>query len=376
MNETTSGPLPTTRIWDLPTRLLHWLLAAAVGASAATGFITGITALAWHLIAGAIVSAAILARVVWGLLGPPYARFTGFAYRPAAVLAHLRALVHGAHHRYRGHNPLGAMMVFALLGVLAVVALTGLASLGGLLKQGPLRALLSYATGTQALWLHNRYRLAILLLAMIAAHIAGVTFESWRGRENLTAAMLTGNKPSRPAIDSPPSVQPHPRAALATTLATLALSATAIAALAALPGRGVPPATQDPVFAEQCGACHLAYPPSLAPESTWTAILADLPHHFGADASLAPDQVAQIRGFLTANAAGHWDTLPAHLLRTPAPDGSLRITATPGWRRQHWAIAPAVFTAAPVYRPGNCAACHADAATGQFAPQQITIPPR
>ena len=75
-------PLPTTRIWDLPTRLLHWLLAAAVGASAATGFIAGITAVAWHLIAGAIVSAAILARVVWGLLGPPYARFTGFALPP------------------------------------------------------------------------------------------------------------------------------------------------------------------------------------------------------------------------------------------------------------------------------------------------------
>jgi cytochrome b len=360
------------RVWDLSVRIVHWVVVVGVAASAVTGFILGITVLAWHIIAGVVLMLAVAWRAVWGLLGPTYARFANFTYPPAVVLAHVRDVRSGRHHRYLGHNPLGAVMVFALLSVLAALGATGTITLGGLLKQGPLRAFLSFATGQQTLDIHNL--LAILLLAMIAAHVAGVAFESWRGHENLVAAMVTGDKPAQPATDPVPTVRPRRRAALVVMLAGLAASTAAVVGLTALPGRGVPPATLDPVFAEQCGACHLAFPPSLAPASTWNAILADLQHHFGADATLAPEQVSQLRIWLDANAAGHWDTLPSHLLRVPAADGSLRITDTPGWRRQHRGIAAAVFTTGPVYRRSNCAACHADAATGQFAPQDIAIP--
>jgi cytochrome b/mono/diheme cytochrome c family protein len=363
--------LSRVRVWDLGVRIFHWVLVAAVLGSALTGFILGITALAWHLVAGVAVMAAIVWRVIWGSLGTTYARFASFAYRPATVLMHLRDLIRGRHHRYPGHNPLGAMMVFALLVVLAAIGLTGTIALGGMLKQGPLRSVLSFDRGQQALDLHNL--LAILLLAMITLHLAGVAFESWRGRENLVAAMLTGDKPGNPADVAAPA-RAHPRAALAIMLAVLAVSTAAVTVLTARPGRLVPPETLDPVFAEQCGACHLAFPPALAPASTWNGILADLQHHFGADATLSSDQTAHIRTWLDANAAGHWDTLPSHLLRVPAANGSLRITDTPGWRRQHRGIAETVFTTAPVYRRSDCAACHADAATGRFAPQRIAIP--
>jgi cytochrome b len=363
---------PTVRVWDIGVRVFHWLLVAMVVVAALTGFILGRTTLAWHLGAGVAIMVAVAWRVVWGLLGPTYARFASFAYRPATVLASLCELRGRRPHRHLGHNPLGAMMVFALLAVLAAIGLTGVIALGGMLKQGPLRAFLSYSTGTQALDLHNL--LAILLLAMVGAHLAGVAFESFRSRENLVAAMLTGDKPAHPPAEGAPLAPAHPRAALAIMLALLAASTTAIAALTALPGRGVPPATLDPVFALQCGACHLAFPPSLAPAVTWDGILADLKHHFGADATLSPEQVAQIRTWLDANAAGHWDTLPSHLLGVAAADRSLRITDTPGWRRRHRDIAEVVFTAKPIYRRSNCAACHADAATGLFAPEDIAIP--
>ncbi len=131
--------------------------------------------------------------------------------------------------------------------------------------------------------------------------------------------------------------------------------------------------SRDPMFAEQCGACHLAFPPSLAQAATWNAILADLAHHFGADATLSAEQVAHIRAWLDANAAEHWDTRPSHLLRRPAA-ASLRITDTPGWRRTHQHIPDVVFTTKPVYRRSDCEACHADAATGRFAPQRVAIP--
>ena len=368
------GPAPTATIlvWDAGIRLFHWGLVIAVSVAALTGFVLGRPTLTWHLWAGIVVIAAVVWRIVWGGLGPTYARFSSFAYPPASVRSHLRDVLAGRRVRHLGHNPLGAMMVFALIGMLAALVLTGTATLGGLLKQGPLRAFLTYATGRQWLGVHNA--LAILLLAMIGAHAAGVAFESWRGQENLLGAMLRGSKPVRPPAETAPSARGHPRAALAVTLGVLTAVAAAVASLAALPGWGVPPARLDAEFAEQCGSCHLAFPPSLAPAATWDRIMADPAHHFGTDMGLPADMVAHLRAFLDANSAEHWDTLPAHLLRTPAADGSRRISDAPGWRRAHRRIPASVFAAKPIYRRSSCEACHADAATGGFAPQDIAIP--
>lgn len=363
----------TVTVWDIGIRLFHWGLLAAVVASAWTGFVAGRTALAWHLIGGAVVAGLLLWRLVWGWLGSRYARFTSFAYGPRQVTGHVRDLWRRGGHRHLGHNPLGAAMVFALLAVLAALTLTGTLTLGGLLKQGPLRAFLPYAFGVAVRSLHSA--LAIMLLAMVGLHLCGVLFESWRGQENLTAAMLTGDKRADPAAD--PERRPAAgRPLLANGLATLLLlvGAGGVAALAALPGRGVPPVAQDPVYAEQCGACHLAYPPSLAPAATWDAILGDLQHHFGQDATLSAEQVATIRAWVDANDAARWDTLASHVLRVPAADGSRRLTDTPGWRRLHRHIADAVFASEAVGGRSSCEACHGDAANGRFAPQRIAIP--
>ena len=368
----TPEPSGAVRVWDGGVRLFHWTLVVAVSAAALTGFVLGDTTLAWHEAAGAVAIAAVAWRVVWGLLGTTHARFSSFAYSPAVVLAHLVDLRSRRPRRHLGHNPLGAMMVFALLAVVAAIALTGTLALGGLLNQGPLRAFLSYDIGRQALRLHNA--LSILLLLMVGVHLAGVGFESWRARENLVAAMLTGDKPMEPPFVAVPAKNARSRLMLAILLGGLAASVAGIMALSTRPGRGAPPVAQDPMFAEQCGACHLALPPSLAPAATWNGILSDLAHHFGADATLSADQVAHIRAWLDANAAEHWDNLPSHLLRRPAADGSLRITDTPGWRRTHRHIPDAVFAMKPVYRRSDCEECHADAATGRFAPQRIAIP--
>jgi cytochrome b len=367
---TTAGTV--VRVWDRGVRAGHWLLVLGVAASAYSGFVLGRTWLAWHLAAGVGVMALVFWRVVWGVLGPAPARFAGFVPRPAALLAHLRDLPRRSHARHLGHNPLGALMVLALLAVPAALGVSGAVTLGGMLKQGPLRAFLSYATGRFVLGWHNA--LAILLLVLIGLHLGGVAFESWRGRENLVRAMFTGDKPAVPQFVPLPPARARPRLAAAIAACGLAVAAAAVVMLAGRPGYGVPPAVPDAMYAEQCGACHLAFPPSLAPAATWDRLLADLQHHFTADATLSADQVAHLRVWLDANAAEHWDTLPAHRLRTPAADGSLRITDTPGWRRLHRRIAPAIFTAAPVYRRSACEECHADAATGRFAPQAIAIP--
>lgn len=356
-------------VWDWPIRAFHWLLVAAVAVAAVTGFILGRTSLAVHLIAGAAIAALIGARVAWGLLGPAHARFADFGYGPLLVLAHLRDLRAGRAARHLGHNPLGAVMVFALLLVLAGLVATGTVALGGMLKQGPLAPFLSYATGRA--WFSLHQPLAWLLLAMIAAHLGGVAFESRRTRENLARAMLTGRKRGP---DEPACWRGHPVAGAAVSLLLIGGGAGAVAALSALPARGVPPATLDPVYDGACGSCHFTFSPSLNPAWVWNRIMDGLDHHFGVRATVDPADAAHVRAYLDANAAEHWDTLAANVFRVRDPAEKLRITATPFWRRRHAAIPASVFQQRNVSGKLSCNACHADAASGRFAPQAVSIP--
>ena len=361
-----------TPVWDRGVRAFHWLLAAAVAGGAYTGFFDKRLALRLHLILGVAVMVLVAFRLVWGFLGGSYARFASFVPSPRALIEHLRRLGDPHPARHLGHNPLGALMVLGLLCVLAAIAATGTVALGGFLKQGPLAPFTSFATGQLLLQVHKA--LAILLVAMVVAHLAGVAFESWRQHENLVGAMLTGRKRVLPPAEQAAPVRPHPRAAAAVLAATVAAGGAGVALLAARPGLGVPPARLDPTYVADCGACHMAYPPELLPAPSWSAIMADLSHHFGEDASLGPRDTAAIAAWLRANAATRWDTLPAHLFRTVDPAKPTLITATPAWRRLHRAIPAAVFRQQPVVSAANCGACHRDAASGRFAPQQIVLP--
>lgn len=358
-------------VWDRGVRGFHWSLVAAVGVSLLTGFLAPRTWLRAHLISGSVIAGLLFFRVVWGVLGTVHARFASFAYPPGDVVRHLRGVATGRPRGYVGHNPLGSMMVFALLAALACLAVSGVTTLGGLVKQGPLAAFVGFAAGRETLEIH--YVLAIVVVAMIAAHVAGVIAESLLTRENLARAMITGRKAATSSL--PSAIHAAPRRAAFVVIGGIGAGAAGIAALANLPPRGVPPPALDPAWATQCGACHFAYPPSLAPAWVWTSILGDLKHHLGgADASLSPALVAQLRAYALANSAEHWDTLPAHVFRRRDPADPWRITATPYWRRMHSGIPDAVFTQDTVGSKSACDACHYDAETARFAPQAIAIP--
>lgn len=165
------------RVWDLPVRLLHWLLVVSIaGAWYTSGRIGAV-----HEYVGYAAAAIVAARLAWGFLGNAYARFSQFVRPAAPTLGYLRGVLKGAAPRYLGHNPLGGWMVIALLACVALVALTG------------------WAATTDLLWgyawpvlLHTVF--AWTLVGLIALHVAGVVFTSWQHRENLVAAMITGDK--------------------------------------------------------------------------------------------------------------------------------------------------------------------------------------
>lgn len=185
------APQPV-RVWDLPTRLFHWLLAFAVISLVITGRIGG-EALVWHFRLGSVVLGLLIFRLVWGLIGGHWSRFTSFLYGPGTVMRYLRG--QHAHHEHLevGHNPLGSFSVFALLGFLIAQVATGLVADDEIASQGPLNKYVSGKTAGIATHWHKDYGQWILI-TLVALHIIAVLYYLLRHRNNLIAPMIVGDK--------------------------------------------------------------------------------------------------------------------------------------------------------------------------------------
>ncbi len=354
--------LPPLSVWDLPVRLFHWSLLAAVLVAGISGFLLPPAWLNLHLIGGTAVLVLLLFRLVWGFTGSSFSRFSSFTFSPGTMAAYARALVKGSAPHHDGHNPVGALMIFALLLVLAVLAVTGVIVLGGAEKQGPLRAVLSYATGSATREVHEI--VAYVLLALIAGHIFGVVIESRRAKVNLPLAMVTGRKPSTSQVPiRPPSLPGFFAGAM---VLTVVIGGSALL-LWRMPAQGIPSETPDALYVKECGDCHIPFHPSLRGRAAWAAIMGDLSDHFGEDASLGGDVTANLSDYLQLNAGERFDTRAANVFRAAAP---LRITETPFWTRRHAGIAEEVFKAPKVGTKSNCEACHGDARQGCSCPRR------
>jgi cytochrome b len=142
-------------VWDLPTRLFHWLLVGAVLVALVTELIAPVWWLSWHVAAGYTLAGLLLFRLVWAVFGSEYSRLASFVYRPRQVADYLRELLKLRPPHYIGHNPAGAAMIFALFAVLTGLIVTGFIVQGGQEKQGAFAGLASFALGNNVRGIHN-----------------------------------------------------------------------------------------------------------------------------------------------------------------------------------------------------------------------------
>ena len=178
------------RVWDLPTRLFHWSLVACIVGLVVTGYIGG-SVMAWHARIGYVVLTLLLFRLVWGLVGGRWSRFSTFIYSPGSVLNYLRGRPHPDH--MIGHNPLGAGSVFAMLAVLLAQVATGLVGDDEISFTGPLNRFVESSKGLAATWYHKRIG-QWLLLALVLLHIGAVLYYLLRKKDNLIRPMVGGDK--------------------------------------------------------------------------------------------------------------------------------------------------------------------------------------
>jgi len=208
------------RVWDLPTRLFHWVLMALILLLYASGEF-GMFDMRWHFWLGYATLALILFRVLWGLFGSQTSRFADFVRGPIAVGRYVKAQISTNAHFSIGHNPLGGWSVLALLLSVLLQSVTGLFASDGIDTDGPFSASVSGYTVKLMTRLHNWNENVLLLL--IALHIAAVFFYLLVKHDNLITPMFTGLKPGAPS-NTPRFANPW----LALLLLLLSLAAVAV----------------------------------------------------------------------------------------------------------------------------------------------------
>lgn len=201
------------RVWDLPTRLFHWLIVLLVPFqywSAETDRTE------WHMLAGTLVLGLVLFRILWGVFGSRTARFSSFVRGPRAILSYLR----GGAPSTLGHNPLGGWSAIAMLVLLTLQVGLGLFALDEeAIHGGPLSDLVSYDSGVAIAELHE---LAFkILLGFIALHLAAIAWHALIRRDDLVTPMLTGRRAADPDMAGIEPVSPARFAAVAAAAAAL-----------------------------------------------------------------------------------------------------------------------------------------------------------
>jgi cytochrome b len=202
----------TISVWDPIVRIGHWTLVLAFF----TAYFTEDDLLTAHVWAGYVVGAVIGFRLFWGFVGSKHARFSDFVRSPKTLWQYVRNLGKRHDKRYIGHNPLGGAMIVALLLSLSVTVYTGLALYAVEENSGPLAPWFGPQTGPSSpairsrggdreeslneedpreeFWEELHEFFANFTLLLVGLHIAGGLFSSYRYKENLVRAMITGRK--------------------------------------------------------------------------------------------------------------------------------------------------------------------------------------
>ena len=195
----------TVRIWDLPTRLFHWTLAACVIGLIVTGNLGG-NAMVWHFRLGYLVLSLLLFRGVWGLLGGHWSRWSQLPLQPSKVWAYWQG--RSCAPPLAGHNPLGSWSILLMLFFLALQVATGLVSDDEIANTGPLSPLVSGAVVSLSTYWHKQWGKLILIL-LVVVHVLALIWYRWRKQQSLVPAMWHGDKrlpywvtPSRDTVAS------------------------------------------------------------------------------------------------------------------------------------------------------------------------------
>ena len=204
-------------VWDLPTRLFHWILVILIAAQWFTAE-QGDEYLSLHFYLGYATLSLIVFRIIWGLVGTRYALFSDFLVSPRQLLAYLAGKLPST----PGHPPLGGLMVVVLLITILLQALSGLVTSDEIFTDGPFRSLLSDEWQGRADWLHGN--LFLVIQVAVTVHVGAAFYYLLFRKENLISAMFSGKK-----VITKEQAIPSSKVAMALIIVLLVIAALALA---------------------------------------------------------------------------------------------------------------------------------------------------
>jgi cytochrome b len=189
---TSNTDLRSIRVWDLPTRVFHGLLITTVSGLIITGEIGG-SLMRFHFWFGYGVLSLVFFRVIWGVWGGHWSRFVNFLPTPSKVLAYFADSRQDIQRASIGHNPLGALSVFAMLLVLLLQVFSGLMSDDEIANAGPWSSLVSSHWVSFATNFHTEIG-KVALISLLVLHLMSVLFYKYFKHEDLLTPMIKGDK--------------------------------------------------------------------------------------------------------------------------------------------------------------------------------------
>lgn len=216
-------------VWDASVRVLHWGLATSAVASLASGF-AGVAWFRLHKASGALVLGLAVTRLVLGFAGSTTARFAQFLRGPTEIWRYVRNLAQARQRRHFGHNPLGALMIVALMGFILVQATLGLYASDGIATEGPFARRIDEHLAEAIGALHSKIALVIVALACI--HVAAVIAYRLVWNLDLIGPMISGQAPAESFVSLPEQRQPGLRPWKIVLLAAISLATSCLIAFA------------------------------------------------------------------------------------------------------------------------------------------------
>jgi cytochrome b len=366
-------------VWNWSARIIHWMIAISFTTAFITSFYENM--LHDHVALGFIFGIMIIYRIIWGFIGPKYAQFKHFMLKPSDFIFYFKEKVQ---NRWRkipaGHNPASSWYTIWAMVMGTIIVISGLLLYGIQEAKGVLSYLNDSYTGyIGILEIIHQYS-AYIFVVWVVIHITGVLIEQFWHKTHMVFAMITGYKKTEGEDTK-----------VSKTLTIFSFSIIIIAILTYLfivssnynfltsqKYKNVDYEELNPVYHEECGDCHKAYPPYLLPKRSWKKIMASLDNHRGekiTDENISKPQQLTILKFLTDNAAETSNReASVKMMNSLGKRRPKSITKTPYWRETHKNIPKSVFKTKEIKDKSNCFACHKDIEYGNLDDMNIIYP--
>lgn len=383
------------KVWDAPTRVFHWLLAASYLGLFFTA--QNERLLEYHAAAGYVALGLTVFRIFWGFTGNQYARFSQFIKGWQAVKSDISHMTRLSPQRLLGHNPAVGWIALFMLAMTLAGTITGIIIYSGEESRGLWAGLFTYNAAVYARAVHEV--IAYAAIAVIVLHICAALVHDFIMRENIILTMITGteedNESWQNRVSHMPPFQAREGRPLLRLFVLISVTISGGLALLYLPPEGKSDMSSikqvkaldergfarqvkpNAAWKEECAAsCHEAFHPTLLPAASWDRIMANLSDHFGEDADLPPAVKREISAFLAASSAERSTTEASKKILYSIEAGSIpmRVTETPYWVDKHSGLTEDIYKRPSIASRSNCKACHPGAEAGSFEDRDIGIP--